>query len=43
MIDALQRVGYEGIICPEHLGPPKVQGEDQLGEAVKYLKRLMSA
>jgi hypothetical protein len=41
MIDALKRVGYEGVICPEHLGPPKVQGEDQLGEAVKYLKRLM--
>jgi len=42
MIDALQKVSYENIICPEHLGPPRVQGEDQIGEAVKYLKKLMS-
>ena len=41
MIDELKKVGYEGVICPEHLGPPKVAGEDQLGEAVEYLKRLM--
>lgn len=41
MIDALQRVNYEGIICPEHLGPPRTQGEDQIEEAVKYLKRLL--
>lgn len=41
MIDALQRVNYEGIICPEHLGPPRALGEDQIGEAVKYLKRLI--
>ncbi|MBC8229579.1 sugar phosphate isomerase/epimerase [bacterium] len=41
MIDALKKVVYEGVICPEHLGPPKVEGEDQLGEAVKYLKRLI--
>ncbi len=43
VISALQSAGYEGIICPEHLGPPKVQGEDQLGKAIEYLKRLMSA
>lgn len=41
MIDTLRRVGYEGIICPEHLGPPRTQGEDQIGEAVRYLKVLM--
>jgi len=39
----LQEVGYEGLICPEHLGPPRVPGEDLQARAVTYLKGLLSS
>lgn len=38
----LKAVGYQGIICPEHLGAPKVEGENLEAKAVKYLKRGIS-
>jgi len=38
----LQEVGYGGLICPEHLGPQKVPGEDLQVRAVTYLKDLLS-
>jgi len=39
----LQEVGYRGLVCPEHLGPPKVPGEDLQARAVTYLKGLLSS
>jgi len=38
----LQEVGYRGLICPEHLGPQKVPGENLQARAVTYLKGLLS-
>ena len=34
----LDAIGYDGIICPEHLGVPNVEGEDLQARAVDYLK-----
>ena len=41
VVKRLQEIEYEGIICPEHLGNPRREGEDLQVEAVKYLKSLM--
>jgi len=38
----LEAIGYEGIICPEHLGSPKIEGEDLQAKAVQYLRRTMA-
>lgn len=38
----LEAVGYEGIICPEHLGAPKVEGENLEAKAVEYLSGIIS-
>jgi len=38
----LEAVGYEGIICPEHLGAPKIEGENLEAKAVEYLRRTMA-
>jgi len=37
----LKAVGYEGIICPEHLGSPRTEEEDLQAKAVEYLRRIM--
>jgi sugar phosphate isomerase/epimerase len=42
MIAALQAAGYQGMICPEHLGPPRSPGEDQLGIAVRHLRDFLT-
>jgi len=36
----LEAMGYKGIICPEHLGSPRLEGENLEAKAVEYLKRL---
>lgn len=38
----LDAIGYDGIICPEHLGTPSVDGEDLQARAVEYLKKFVS-
>jgi len=38
----LRAVGYDGIICPEHLGPQKNEGDDLQANAVNYLRRIIS-
>ena len=43
IVAALQEVGYEGIIHPEHLGKPRHSGEDLLAKAVGYVQHLLSA
>ncbi|MCL4535041.1 MAG: sugar phosphate isomerase/epimerase [Bacteroidetes bacterium] len=39
----LKGIGYQGLICPEHLGPkrPGQTDQDQLAEAVAYLQKLV--
>ena len=43
VVKLLQAVGYEGIVCPEHLGPQRTEGEDLQALAVEYLKNLLSS
>ena len=38
----LDAIGYDGIICPEHLGTPSVDGEDLQARSVEYLKKFVS-
>lgn len=42
VVKLLKAIGYEGIICPEHLGPQRFDGEDLQALAVGYLKNLLS-
>jgi mannonate dehydratase len=37
----LEAIGYKGIICPEHLGSPRFEGENLEAKAVEYLKRFV--
>jgi len=37
----LEEAGYEGLVCPEHLGPDK-PGVDLEAEAVRYLRKLLA-
>jgi len=38
----LEAIGYGGIICPEHLGAPKVEGANLEAKAIEYLSGIMS-
>lgn len=37
----LEAIGYDGVICPEHLGTPADKEEDLQSKAVRYLKTVL--
>ena len=42
VVAALRDVGYRGILHPEHLGKPRVEGEDLVTQAVAYVQSLLT-